>query len=227
MLLSPRPTALLPSTDYSPVTGTKASRPPYVPREDGYIAHSGQRPVILDTSSSTMVIPVSSVGKESPRQSRSRKETNSHSIPRQELSRAESATSIRSRDSTSSMNRTVSRDSIPSMKRSISRESNSPRRTPRQFIVKSKASRSNRHLHLARTPSIGKGMPQMSSLAMTHTSSPKRESKHTTSMATTPSAGNFVRRKALSMSTGEDGMCSPPIIRRTLSEENGTLNFFT
>lgn len=39
-----------------------------------------------------------------------------------------------------------------------------------------------------------------------------------------PSAGNLVRRKALSMST-QDDVSSPPVMRRTMSDENGKPKF--
>ena len=177
MLLSPRPTNLLPSTsagNYSPVTGTKGSRTTYVPREDGYMSQS-PRQNVQDTLS-TMIIPVSGAGQESSRPPWPRRES-SPPRSRTELPRPDSVTSVKSRDSTSSLNRTMSRESVSSMKRTMSRDSTSSRKGPRQFVVKSKASRGHRATHLARTPSYGKGLHQMNALSMTHTASPKRDNK--------------------------------------------------
>ena len=228
MLLSPRPTTLLPSTgagDYSPVTGPNGSRTGYVPREDGYMSQS-PRQNIQDTSS-TMIIPVSSTRQESSRQPWSKRESSSPRT-RTELPRPDSVTSVKSRESTSSLNRTVSRDSISSMKRTMSRDSTSSRKGPRQFVVKSKASRSHRATNLARTPSYGKGLHQINALNMTHAASPKREQQdpQSTTIKLSPSAGNQVRRKALSMST-QDEAPAPPLMRRTLSDENGIILFYS
>ena len=225
MLLSPRPTALLPSTaagDFSPVTGTKGSRPSYIPREDGYIAHS-PRKATLDTSLA-MGIPVGSDGKGSSGQTLSRRDTNPQTS-KPEIPHANSVTSVKSRDSTSSMHRTISRDSMSSsMKRTMSRDSMSSRKGSRQFVVKSKASRGHRPSHIARTPSYTKGINQISSLTMTQATSPKQEgqSSKQTAIKTSPNAGNSVRRKALSMSN-QDGGSTPPMMRRTYSDENGTV----
>jgi hypothetical protein len=221
MLLSPRPANLLPS----PVTSTQGTRSTYVSREDGYMSQS-PRQNIQDTASN-MIIPVSSIGQESSRQPWSRRES-SPPRSRPELPRPDSVTSVKSRESTSSLNRTFSRDSISSMKRTMSRDSTSSRKGPRQFVVKSKASRSHRTAHLARTPSYGKGLHQINALAMTHTPSPKREQQDFKPTTTTlsPSAGNQVRRKALSMSTQEEA-ATPPLIRRTLSDENGITLFYS
>ena len=221
MLLSPRPTTLLPS----PVTTTKGSRTTYVSREDGYLSQS-PRQNVQDTASN-MIIPVSGIGQESSRQPWSRRES-SPPRSRQELPRADSVTSVKSRESTSSLNRTISRDSISSMQRTMSRDSISSRKGPRQFVVKSKASRSHRTAHLARTPSYGKGLHQINALTVTHTSSPRREQQDfkPTTINLSPSAGNRVRRKALSMSTQEEAP-TPPLIRRTLSDENGITLFYS
>jgi len=227
MLVSPRPTALLPSTgagDYSPVTGTKGSRrPPYIPPEDGYIAQHSPRQAPLPTSPS-IGIPVGSATKEDSRQTLSRLETTPQT-KKQELARADSATSVKSRDSTSSMQRTISRDSMSSsMKRTMSKDSMSSRKGPRQFVVKTKASRGHRPSHIARTPSYSKGIHQISSLTMTQVPSPTRDSHGSkqTIIKTPPSSGNTVRRKALSMST-QEGAPTPPMMRRTFSDENGNL----
>ena len=227
MLVSPRPTALLPATgtgDYSPVTGTKGSRhPPCVPPEDGYIAQHSPRQPPLATSPS-IGIPVGSVAKENSRQTLSRRETTPQTS-KQELARAGSATSIKSRESTSSMQRTISRDSMSSsMKRTMSKDSMSSRKGARQFVVKSKTSRGHRPSHIARTPSYSKGIHQISSLTMTQVPSPTRESRASkqTTIKTPPSSGNIVRRKALSMST-QEGPPTPPMMRRTFSDENGNL----
>jgi hypothetical protein len=230
MLLSPRPTALLPSTgtgDYSPVTGTKASRPPYLSKTD---VNVGQSPRQGPPDTSAPTVTPSPDSKESVRRPRSRRHTNPQTFS-SELPRGESSGSVRSRDSTSSMNRTFSRDSVSSTKKNPnpSRDSPTSRKTSRQFVVKNKASRIHRppsSVHLARTPSYGKGVHQMASLTMTHG---KQEvvvlqNPKDVNIKAHPSTGNLVRRKALSMSTQEDAP-SPPMMRRTMSDENGRPKF--
>ena len=226
MLLSPRPTALLPSTgagDYSPVT--KANRTQHPPPQSfahrATVGNAIQQP--RPTSSDTSTTMINGTAKESPRRPSSRRATYPRTVT-PELPRPESSNSMRSRESSSSINRSLSRDSISSMQRTKSRDSVSSRKAPRQFVVKSKAARGhhrpNSSGHLARTPSTGH---KLSLLSMTQ-ASPKWEAMNQVSkhqiIRPPPNAGNAVRRKALSMSTQGD-VASPPIMRRIASDENG------
>jgi len=220
MLVSPRPTAILPAMvggDYSPVTNPQANRQSFVSRAERNVHISPPRQISVDTTSGTMVTTTTNVSRESPagrpptRRSRNPRSSNS------ELQRAESGTSMASRGSNSSMNRTRSGDSISSMKRSMSKDSTSSRKGTRAFVVKSKASRSHRSsstTSLARTPSIGKGGHHTTFLSMT-TSNP--EAVKSTTVIASPSSGSL-RRKALSMSTHE--VASMPSMRRTISDGN-------
>src|SRR5436190_23872420 len=108
MLVSPRPVALVtPTSNYSPATGTKGNRAfPYSPREDRYIVSSGRQST--QESSSTMILPLTGSIKETSGRTSSSNPPKS----RPEFPREESLTSVKSRDSTSSLNRTVSGGSI-------------------------------------------------------------------------------------------------------------------
>jgi hypothetical protein len=145
-----------------------------------------------------------------------------------ELPRAESTGSMRSRGSSSSMQRTVSSHSNSSMKRSMSREFGTPTKKPKQFIVHSKASRlihrQSSSTQLARTPSssrIAQGLQPFS-----RTDLPKREKRSTSdatlsSVRPTFSAAQVVRQQLLNMSQIGNIASPPPRIRRSLSDGNG------
>ena len=225
MLVSPRPTAILPSTvaagDYNPVTNPKANRQSVVPRADRNVLISSPRQISVDTTSGPMVTTSTNVARESPGGRLPTRRSKNPRSSSSELKRAESGTSMASRGSSSSMNRTRSGDSISSMKRSMSRDSTSSRKG-RAFVVKSRATRSHRSssaTSLARTPSIGKGGHHTSLLSMA-TSNPMSDSIKSATVKASPPLGNLVRRKALSMSAQE--VASVPVMRRTHSDGNCT-----
>ena len=224
MLVSPRPTALLPSAgsgNCSPVTRMPQSRASYVTRSELNILQQSPPQGFYEMPAAAG--PVFGLAKESSRRPPSRKSSHPATTSRTDLQRADSSVSVRSKASTSSMHRTISHDSSSSMKRTLSRDLTTTKKGPKQFVVKSKASRSHRSAstgHLARTPSCGRGSHPMSGLTMTQTNSPKREPQKAV-IHPHPSAGNQFRRKALSMGS-QDGLSSPHVMRRTLSEEDGS-----
>jgi len=227
MLLSPRPTPLLPSTgtgEYGPVT--KASRPPpqppsaFAPRAAvGNVAHQHQ-----PSSSDGSTAMTNSASRDSPRRpSSSKRPQQPRNVVTPDLVQPDFGSSARSRESTSSIDRSHSRESFTSMKRNVSRDSMSSRKAPRQFVAKSKASRGHHRPHssghLVRTSSSGH---KLSLLSMTHLN-PRWETTNQTPkqqlIKPHPGAGNVVRRKALSMSTHD----APPLplMRRSVSDESG------
>ena len=226
MLVSPRPTAILPAAvgagDFSPVINPQANRQSVVPRAERNVHISPPRQISVDTTPGAMVTTTTNVSRESPAGRPPTRRSRNPRTSSAELQRAESGTSMASRGSNSSMNRTRSGDSISSMKRSMSKDSTSSRKGTRTFVVKSKASRSHRSssaTSLPRTPSIGKGGHHTSFLSMT-TSNPTPETVKSATVIASPSTGSL-RRKALSMSTHE--VASVPLMRRTISDgNNGT-----
>ena len=170
MLVSPRPTAILPQSsapeavDTSPVaTMAKAGRSSFIPRGDvgEYIVSPPMLANNLETSASAMVpiAPASGVAQESSRQAPVARKA---MPPRPELPRQSSISSVVSRSSSTSLDRPVSREN---MARSMSNVSVGGGSRKKQFVVKSKASRS-RPGHLPRTPSQGKGLHQLTSISM-------------------------------------------------------------
>jgi hypothetical protein len=223
MLLSPRPTTLLPSTTmmggYNPVNNHISDRQNYVPHGT---TKQSPRQATFDMSAPT-IIPNSSVQNQSPRRPSSRRSTSGRtSTP--DLPRAESTSSIRSRGSTSSLKRSMSRDSTSSMKRSMSRDSTTSKKAPRQFVVKSKASRSrpNSTTQLARTPSYAKTIGQLSMTRAEATAWEEQKAlaaTHSAAMKAPQSVGTQVRQKVLGVTSSGD-IPTPPI-RRSMSDSNG------
>ena len=218
MLLSPRPTTCLPSAgmgDFNPMR--QIERAGFMPRADGIVKQS-PRQITFDTSANT-VIPNAIIPRESHRRPSSRR-SGSMRMSTPELPRADSTGSMMSRGSSTSMNRSLSRDSTSDMKRSLSRDSTTAKKGGKKFVVKSKGAHSVLHRppsssQLARTPSTGK-FPSL--LPMTRSD---RQSSQT-AVVKPLTQGNLVRQRVLSMSNQGEA-AAPPLIRRTLSDANGTL----
>ena len=232
MLLSPRPTPVLPSSPMGEYTAiNKVDRATYIPRATGNSVHS-PRSITIDVTPPTM-LPKSSTLAGTPRRPSPKRATSGHKSTA-ELYRAESATSVRSRGSTTSMNRSLSRESATSaLRRSMSRESTPSKKPPKQFIVKSKATkvlhrRPSSSSTLARTPSYGKVAPLTGLLPLTQTDFPKRERRKTDSMQPSDRPAlltrNFIRQKALALDL-QGGGPSAPLIRRTLSDGSSIPSF--
>jgi hypothetical protein len=175
----------------------------------------------------TGVIPGSGFSKDSPRRPPSRRSTSARtSTP--EIPRPDSSTSVRSGGSTSWMYRTMSHGSTSSMKRTLSRDSTSGKKGSKQFVVKSKVSRSHRSSssgHLPRTPSFGKGSHQLTSLTMTQAVSAKRDMESGVApkqqVTQLPySALNLGKRKSSSMSA-QDEVAARQLMRLALNDEEG------
>ena len=168
MLVSPRPTAIMSqsgATGPSPVTTIdQTSRSSFIPRAGRaeYIVSSPVMSNSLEASTSKMVsIQAASMGpQEGPRQTSAPRTTPT----RPDLARQDSSASVVSRGSSASLTTSLSRDNIA---RSMSNVSVGGGSRKKQFVVKSKASRS-RPGHLPRTPSQGKGMHQLTSVSMTN-----------------------------------------------------------
>jgi hypothetical protein len=168
MLVSPRPTAILSqpgATGPSPVTTMdQTSRSSFSPRAGRaeYIVSSPVMTNNLETSTSEVVsIQAPAMGAhEVPRQTAATRTTPT----RPDLSRQDSTASVVSRGSSASLTNSMSRDNIA---RSMSNVSVGGGSRKKQFVVKSKASRS-RPGHLPRTPSQGKGLHQLTSISMTN-----------------------------------------------------------
>ena len=189
----------------------------FMPRADGIVKQS-PRQITFDTSANT-VIPNAIIPRESHRRPSSRR-SGSMRMSTPELPRADSTGSMMSRGSSTSMNRSLSRDSTSDMKRSLSRDSTTAKKGGKKFVVKSKGAHSVLHRppsssQLARTPSTGK-FPSL--LPMTRSD---RQSSQT-AVVKPLTQGNLVRQRVLSMSNQGEA-AAPPLIRRTLSDANGTL----
>jgi len=231
MLLSPRPATLLPTSAMGEYTAiNKVERgSPYIPRSEPATAQPS-RQAATDVGKATGQKSVVLI--ESPqRPSSKRSASGQRSTP--ELPRADSTSSMRSRDSTSSMQRTVSSHSNSSMKRSVSKEPGTPTKKQKQFVVKSKASRlihrQSSSTQLARTPS-GSRIAQTGLFPLTRTETPKRERRQTSdaqsSVRPTVSPGQAVRQQVLNITQignfpSPPQQPLPPSIRRTFSDGSG------
>lgn len=232
MLLSPRPTTLLPSSAMGEYTAiNKVDRPPYLPRTETNTVQSPRQKAV-DMTLNRPTVTKSVVVKESPRRPSSKRSVSGQkSTP--ELSRADSSASVGSRGSNTSIHRSSSNHSVSSMKRSMSKELGTPtKRAPKQFVVRSKASRvihPSSSTQLARTPSAGRLTQHADVFPLTRTDSPNRGSRKTSDSIQASDRNSLsttqIARQQILNSAKPGAVASPPPIRRTLSDGNGTGSF--